>query len=118
MSVVIEDKKTHVVFRIEDGVFVRSGVREVSVKFREFLEKGQTRFLVDFSSCEYISSEGIGAMSDIWKNSTAKPNGRLVVVFSSDPENDVHYLFTTIGLAEVMKGHIFTDLREAEKALA
>ena len=115
MSVIVEEKKTHTVFHIADGVFIRETVRELMSKVKVIREKGKTRFIIDFTQCEYISSEGLGAVSGIWKDSVSQPDGKLIIVFNPDPENEVRYLFDTIGLSEIMKGDIFTDPDEAER---
>lgn len=116
MSIIVDEKETHVTFRITGGVFIRDGVRDMNKRIEEFKEKGKARFLIDFSRCDYISSEGMGAMADLWKYCSSQPNGKMVVLFSTDPDNDVHYLFDTIGLSMIMKKGIFTDPEEAEKA--
>jgi len=36
--------------------------------------------------------------------------------FQPQPDNDVRYLFDTIGLSKIMKDCTFTDLASAEKA--
>ena len=84
MSIIIEENDSYITIRISSGVFIQEGVREFSEHIKQLKIEEKQRFLVDFSQCEYISSEGLGAMSDLWKYSQSTPNGKMVVLFEID----------------------------------
>lgn len=115
MSIVVDNREGYTILRIKDGVFIRDTVREMSEELKILKGEDKSRFLVDFSECDYISSEGMGAMSDLWKYCSSKPDGKMAVLFSEDEDNDVRYLFDTIGLSTIMKDCIFTNQEEAAK---
>ncbi len=87
-------------------------------QIRKLQDDGQTRFLLDLSTCAYISSEGLGMVSELWKFCTEKPDGRLIVLLSSDPHNEVSNLFETVGLLAIMHGSLFINRRAAEAAFS
>jgi anti-anti-sigma regulatory factor len=118
VSIIVEDKTNFILFRIADGIFIREGVRELLEKVKPYREQGKSRFIIDFTGCDYISSEGLGAMSELWKYCKSQKNGKIGVIFNPDPENDVRYLFDTIGLTTMMKDNIFVSTEEAEKAFS
>lgn len=117
MSLICEEADGYTILRIEQGVFIREGVKRFAAKTKELREKGSIRVLVDFTDCEYVSSEGLGAISELWKSAEKLPDGKMVCVLNPSSDNDVHYLFQSVGFAEIMKGCLFTDLEEARKAL-
>jgi anti-anti-sigma regulatory factor len=118
VSVSIEERESFTYIRIADGVFIHEGVRQFMEKIKDLKAAGKIRFLVDFSKCDYISSEGMGAMSALWKYCTGHQNGKMAILFSNDPDNEVRYLFDVIGLSKIMGNGVFTDLAAAEKALS
>ncbi len=117
MSIIVDKKENYTTFKVTGGVFMREGVREFSSTAKELIKKGKSRFIIDFSDCEYISSEGLGAITDIYKSCKSQSDGEFVVVFSDDPTNDVEYLFETVGLSMLLKDSIFSDYKKAEDYL-
>jgi len=86
------------------------------VHIRKLKSENKARFLIDLSGCEYISSEGLGAMSDLWKYCSGQPGGKLAILLSGDTSNDVRYLFETVGLTNLMREGLFMDRSAAEQA--
>lgn len=116
MSVLVEKRDSYVLLCPCDGIFVRDSVRDMLTHVRKFQHEGHVRFLMDFSTCGYISSEGLGMISELWKFCGDRAKGKLVVLLSPDPANEVPNLLETVGLLQVLRDNLFTSRKAAEAA--
>lgn len=116
ISILVEAHEHFTLLGVCDGVFVRDAAREMMAQIRKLKSDGKARFLLDFSTCAYISSEGLGLVSDLWRYCSETANGKLAVLLSSDPHNEMANLFETVGLLSVLRESLFADRRAAEAA--
>ena len=72
-------------------------------------ETGFTRLILDISSCDYISSEGLGAIVSLWKTH----QNTFVIVISPEDDSSIADLFEMTGLSRVLKGAVYVSLEEA-----
>lgn len=104
--------------RVRTGAFLRKVGKEFVEKTDGLLEAGRPRLLVDFRDCEYISSEGLGCVAELWRKCHDEGRGTMVVLFQSRSDNELYYLFDIIGLTRLMEGHVFTEDAKARRFLA
>lgn len=114
MAIQIEKNDRYVHIKIDDTVFIHSQVMEFNTIITELKAQSISRFIVDLLRCDYISSDGLGAIAELWRWCNDGGNGTFAILFSEDPNNEIRYLFDIIGLSLAMKGHIFGDLKSAE----
>lgn len=75
-------------------------------------EQGMRRLLLDLSTCQYICSEGLGAMAECWK--WCKENdGAMAVVLPEGKTNNVRELFEITGLTTSMARGLHRSLEDA-----
>jgi anti-anti-sigma regulatory factor len=80
-------------------------------------ENNVKRFVLDFSTCEYISSEGLTCTASCWKWCHEDGNGQMVAVVPLDPANEVRNLFEIIGLSRMIGSALQPTLPQALKYL-
>jgi anti-anti-sigma factor len=85
-----------------ENMFMKREAKEFPLLVEYQVEQGLTRFVVDLSACDYISSEGLGALAKLWKWCDEEQHGQLAVVLSRDDRNEVANLFDITGLARIM----------------
>jgi anti-anti-sigma regulatory factor len=102
---------------IRNQTFLRDEAKEFQSIVSKALSKEITRFLINFGDCQYISSEGLGCIAEFWRNCTEKEDFKMVSLFNEKPVNELLNFFEIIGLARVMKGHIFIDKEKARDFL-
>ncbi|MBF0433337.1 MAG: STAS domain-containing protein [Fibrobacteria bacterium] len=98
---------------IHAKTFIRDSAREFQAITSEAAGKGESRFLINFKACQYISSEGLGCIAEFWRQCSEHPDKKMVSVFNAEPVNELLNFFEIIGLARVMADHIFTDYDKA-----
>ncbi len=91
--------------------------REFDRLFNLLRENGHRRFILDFSSCEYISSEGLTCTTLCWKWCHELGNGHMVAIVPKDPKNEVRNLFDIIGLSRMIGSAVQPTLPQALKYL-
>jgi len=114
MAITHIEKPNYTLISVADMVFIRHQAKPFVQKTKALIKKGVNRFVVDLSNCEYISSEGLGAIAELWHSCVEKDKGSVAVVCKDDGQNEVRYLFDIIGLSRLMTGQLFSNLREAE----
>lgn len=97
--------------------FLRDAAREFQNLTGKAISENVKRFLINYKSCQYISSEGLGCVAEFWRQCSEKEDFRMVSLFSAQPMNELLNFFEIIGLARVMEDHIFTGYDEAVNAL-
>jgi hypothetical protein len=75
------------------------------------------RFILDYSTCEYISSEGLTCTASCWKWCHEEGNGHMVAIVPLDPANEVRNLFEIIGLSRMIGSALQPTLPQALKYL-
>jgi anti-anti-sigma regulatory factor len=118
MSLTATVKNNYAIIRMTDLVFIRHQVKLFNEELEALKSRRIRRFLLDFSSCDYVSSEGLGALAELFRWCHDEGNGSLALVLPADGGNEVRYLFDIIGLSLVMKNSLFNTVPEAEAYLA
>ncbi|MFC1584871.1 hypothetical protein ACFL5V_04935 [Fibrobacterota bacterium] len=103
--------------KISSKAFLRDEAKEFQLIVNEAMQRDVSRFLINFNDCQYVSSEGLGCIAEFWRKCSEKENITMVSVFSDKPVNELLDFFKIIGLARVMKEHIFTDYNKAREFL-
>jgi len=80
-------------------------------------EQGFRRFIIDLSTCEYISSEGLTCTASCWKWCHDEGNGHMVAIVPQNPDNEVRNLFDIIGLSRMIGSALQPALTQALKYL-
>ena len=114
---ITKNEKNFALIAIDDSVFIHAQVQEFNKVISELKAESKKNFIIDMTNCDYISSEGLGAIAEIWRWCHDNGNGKIALIFSKDPNNEIKYLFDIIGLSLAMKGYIFSDLKSAEKLM-
>jgi len=116
-SLTIKKYKNFLLATLTDKVFIRHQVKDFNDEIGRCKKNEKIRnFIIDFSNCDYISSEGLGALAEFW--TYCEDNEKIMgLVLSNKKENEVAYLFDIIGLSTLMRGHIFYDLDEAKELM-
>jgi hypothetical protein len=97
--------------------FTHLQVGEFNRVFNCLRENNISRFVLDFSTCEYISSEGLTCTASCWKWCHEDGNGQMVVIVPLDPANEVRNLFEIIGLSRMIGSALQPTLHQALKYL-
>jgi hypothetical protein len=85
--------------------------------FDQLRENGFSRFILDYSTCDYISSEGLTCTASCWKWCHEEKNGYMVAIVPLDPRNEVRNLFEIIGLSRMIGSALQPTLPQALKYL-
>jgi anti-anti-sigma factor len=109
----ISKRKGFTVVSFTGGDFQKSEAQELARLLEELKKSKKARIVVDLSSCQYISSEGLGTVARCWKWCHDEDNGRMAVVIPSDPSNEVRNLFEIIGLARVIGSAVRPSVDDA-----
>jgi|GEM_PF-6489250 len=117
-SVLVSSKKTGFTeILIGKRVFLREEVHQFQGLISRALNDGETRFLINFHDCQYISSEGLGAVAEFWRTCSESEHLKMVALFKHEPVNELLSFFEIIGLTRVMDGHVFTHPQSAREFL-
>jgi anti-anti-sigma factor len=84
-----------------DKTFLNAQAREFNRLYEEFSRQGQRHFVLDFSNCDYISSEGLNITAQYWKM-CKDAGGRLMVVVPELPQSGIRELFDLLGLSKML----------------
>jgi anti-anti-sigma factor len=90
------------VLRVFGKAYLHSHATEYARILAKLREQGVARFILDLSSCDYISSEGISNVTRSWKSFCDEGKGRMAVVVPNDPANEVRNLFDVIGISPIL----------------
>ncbi len=104
--------------KINNKVFLRDEAKIFQEAVEEGFKKDSEKFLINFQTCQYISSEGLGCVADFWRRCQENPQYIMAALFENESANELLSFFEIIGLARVMESHIFTDKAKAEAFLA
>ncbi len=87
------------VIRPLSNVFLNDQAREFKRIITALRKRKYCDLVVDLASCEYISSEGLGAVAEAWEWSQEKNYSRMSVVLTRDARSEVVNLFEITGLS-------------------
>jgi anti-anti-sigma regulatory factor len=85
-----------------DKAFLNSQAKEFTLIFEDLKKKGYKKYILDFSQCDYISSEGLSITALCWKWCHDEGNGSMAAVVPDDSSNEVRKLFEIIGLSRMI----------------
>jgi anti-anti-sigma regulatory factor len=105
------------VLQAKDKAFLNSQAQEFSRLFEKLKSLSVDKFILDFSNCDYLSSEGLSIAAQCWKWCHETGNGVMAAVVPDDPANEVRRLFNDIGLSRMIGASLQPTLAEAEKFL-
>jgi hypothetical protein len=100
-----------------DKTFLNSQAKEFSRLFEELISLSIVKYILDFSNCDYISSEGLNFTAQCWKWCYEKGNGSMAVVVPGDPANTIRMLIDNIGLSYMIGSSLQPTVAEAQKYL-
>jgi anti-anti-sigma factor len=104
------------IFSPIDKAFLNSQAKEFNRVFEELLKQKFTKFILDFSKCDYISSEGLNITAQCWR--LCRDQGySLVAVVPEDPKNEVRQMFDLIGLSKMIASGLKPTMLDAILAL-
>ncbi len=113
-SIQVKKFRDYVLCTLLDKVFIRNQVEDFHSEIKKIEHPTQKKYILDFSRCEYVSSEGLGTLAEFWSSCEDK-KACMCLILSEKKENEVAYLFDIIGLSKLMAGHIFYDLETAKQ---
>jgi hypothetical protein len=105
------------VLQARDKAFLNSQAKEFSRLFEELKSLSIVKFILDFSNCDYVSSEGLNFSMQCWKWCHEQGNGSMAVVIPDDPANELRKLFDVIGLSYMIGRSLQPTVAVAEKYL-
>jgi hypothetical protein len=100
-----------------DKTFLNSQAKEFFRLFEELKSLSIVKYILDFSNCDYISSEGLNFTAQCWKWCYEKGNGSMAVVVPGDPANTIRTLIDNIGLSYMIGSSLQPTVAEAQKYL-
>jgi anti-anti-sigma regulatory factor len=104
------------IFSPLDKSFINSQAGEFNRVFDELRQQDFTKFILDFSNCDHISSEGLNITAQCWK--VCHDQGyNLMVVVPEGPKNEVREMFDLIGLSRMIGGSLKPTMLDAILAL-
>jgi len=95
--------------------FMYREAQEFDHLFEQLRGKGFTHFIIELGTCDYISSEGLGAIASCWKWCHDEGMGRLSVILQQNTDNEVSNLFEITGLTRIIGSAIQPTLKDALK---
>jgi anti-anti-sigma regulatory factor len=98
-----------------EKAFMRFQAKEFDRIFELLRKAGHHRFILDFSACDYISSEGLTSTASCWKWCHDEGNGHMAAIISQKPDNEVMNLFEIIGLSRMIGNALQPTLVDALK---
>ena len=87
--------------------------KELKDLFETGLKNDVTRYIIDLSKADYISSEALGSVASCWNECKEGEQGRMAVVLAPDEQNEVRNLFDIIGLSRMLGNGIKTSRSDA-----
>ena len=106
----VEEIGTATVLHFSGRTFMAAQVEELLTMMTKVGNVASNRrIILDFTSCDYLSSEGLGTIVGWWKRDPA--NFRIVL--SDAPDSFVSELFEMTGMRRVLGGGISRSLEEA-----
>ncbi len=106
-----------VILKPVQKTFTHLQANEFNRIFELLCERRVSRFILDYSTCEYISSEGLTCTASCWKWCHEEKNGHMVAIVPLDPRNEVRNLFEIIGLSRMIGSALQPTLPQALKYL-
>ncbi len=117
MSVLVEQKGSYCTVKVIEKVFIRKQSKLFLKEIENLRENGASNFVLDFSTCDYVSSEGLGVLAEMWHWCNEEDNGIMTLALSEDPNNELKYLLDITGLGLIMKGNMRSSLETAEELM-
>jgi hypothetical protein len=105
------------VLQAKDKAFLSSQAKEFNRLFEELKSLSIVKYILDFSNCDYVSSEGLNFTAQCWKWCHENGNGSMAAVVPDDPANGVRILFDNIGLSYMIGSSLQPTVADAEKYL-
>jgi len=96
-----------------EASFMHPQAQEFYRIFDLLRKQGICRFVIDLSTCEYISSEGLTCTASCWKWCHDEGNGHMIAIVPQNPENEVRNLFDIIGLSRMIGSALQPSLAQA-----
>ncbi len=87
--------------------------KELRNLFDTAIRSGTTRFVIDLSATDYISSEALGTIAGCFNACAQQISGTLSVILPTEENNEVRNLFDIIGLSRLMGSAIQTSRKDA-----
>jgi hypothetical protein len=106
-----------VILKPNEKAFTHIQAGEFNRIWNRLRENKIRRFVLDYSTCEYISSEGLTCTASSWKWCHEEGNGYMVAIVPLDPKNEVRNLFEIIGLSRMIGSALQPTLPQALKYL-
>ena len=100
-----------------DASFMHFQAQEFNRIFDLLRRQGYCRYIIDLSTCEYISSEGLTCTASCWKWCHDDGNGHMVAIVPQKPESEVRNLFEIIGLSRMIGSALQPSLTQAIRYL-
>lgn len=76
-------------------------------------EEKMFSYILDLQDCNYVSSDGLGAVSSSWDRCTRGKQGAMAVVLPKAPGNEVTNLFDITGLSRTIGSAIQPSIKNA-----
>jgi hypothetical protein len=105
------------VLQAKDRAFLNSQAKEFFRLFEELKSQSILKYIIDFSNCDYVSSEGLNFTAQCWKWCRETATGSMAVVLPDDPANDLRNLFDNIGLSFMIGASLQPTVADAQKYL-
>jgi anti-anti-sigma factor len=94
-------------------VFLEEQAEEMERVVLELRKRGHPDLIVDLSSCDYISSEGLGAVTAAWEWCSERNSGRMAVILGDTADAEVINLFEITGVSRTIGGAIHATITDA-----
>jgi anti-anti-sigma factor len=101
--------------RFPQKIFQKKQAEEFRSALAELRGRKITRYVVDLSDGEYISSEGLGAIAQCWKWCHDEGNGQMAVVLPPRADSEIRNLFDIIGLSRTIGSALQPTVEDAKK---
>lgn len=101
------------VVAFKGGDFQKPEAQRLLQLLKKVSKDPQPQFILDLSSCRYISSEGLGATARCWKWCHDDGHGKMAVVLPMDAKDEVRNLFEIIGLTRIIGSAIRPSVDDA-----
>lgn len=109
----VEFAESFPILRPFASIFLKDQVREFKRIIELFRGKKIDNLILDLSGCQYISSDGLGAISSCWKWCHDEGRGRMAVVLSREKGNEVINLFEITGISTTMGSAMQRTVKDA-----
>jgi len=98
--------------------FARIEASELKTYIRDRAHETPKSVVLDLSNCDYLTSEGIGALVVGWKEMQKYPNLFFGIIMPVDKDHELYDMIQVTGLQEVLSGSFFNSLDEVKKFAA